>query len=188
MTMDGVNGQQPVTTTFTTTAQASTPEDMGSVSQSMNKALQDGLSGADRKIDAPETETLTPNERKAWIKEYQNTHNCTKKEAMAAFDREFGKIDKMSHKEAKAWVKDYMAKNDCSKKEAKAAFKEKFGYDVPLSLGAKIDRALLMVSGGSLLQVLGLVDTATGGKAGVKKFVSGQGNNDAKYVKNETEL
>ena len=43
-------------------------------------------------------EELTKKDRKAWIKNYQETHNCSKKEAKNAFEAEFEKLDKMSQK------------------------------------------------------------------------------------------
>ena len=102
---------------------------------------------------------------------------------------EFGKLDKMSHKDAKAWLKEHMEQTGCSKKEAKEAFKEQFGYSYPLSFGQKFGRRLLTflsplpgVSGG----VAVLLDKSLDGKLGIKKFASGQGNNDATYIKRDT--
>ena len=86
----------------------------------------------------------------------------------------------MSRKEAKAWVKEYMTSNGCSKKEAKEAFQKEFGYSMPLSVLQKAGRFLALNNPIGFLATV--VDEATDGKLGVKKFTTGQGNNDAKYI------
>ena len=88
------------------------------------------------------SERLTKKDKKEWIKQYQAEHNCTKKEAKEAFDKEF-KYDVMPHKEAKEWIKNYMEQTGCSKKEARTAFKEEFGYNVPDSTLSEIAKFLL---------------------------------------------
>ena len=179
MTIDKLNGNKLVAAG--TGIAASKLTAANSTSHADEIALQNGLSGADKKYDAPKTETMTPNERKAGIKEYQENNNCSKKEAKAAFDREFGEIDKMSRKEAKEWLKSKMEETGCTKKEAKEAFKEEFGYDVPLSIGTKIGRhallALGLPVGGGGVSFIGSLALAG------SKFLTGQGKNDAKYEK-----
>ena len=90
----------------------------------------------------------------------------------------------MLRKEAKALLKEYMEQTGCSKKEAKKVFEEKFGYSVPLSKMQKFLRFAAVV-----ITPVGVAaaaaDGATDGKLGIKKFVTGQGNNDAAYVKKE---
>ncbi len=85
---------------------------------------------------------MSSKDRKAWIKDYQATHNCSKKEAKQAFKEQF-EYDVMSHKDAIAWVKNYMKEHNCKKSEAKDAFKDKFGYEVPLSTIGKVGRMLV---------------------------------------------
>ena len=77
--------------------------------------------------------------------------------------------------------------DSCSKKEAIEAFKEQFGYSYPLSFGQKLGRLFLVTISpipGLSGAVTGVLDKLTNGKLGIKKFVTGQGNNDAAYVKN----
>lgn len=111
---------------------------------------------------------FTRNDAKAWKKSYREQTGATRKEANAAFNEQFEKLDKMSRKDAKAWVKNYRQEHNCSKKEAKAAFKEEFGYDVPLS---KLTQALRYYSSG-LVGILA---------------VHADINNDAAYVKKQEE-
>lgn len=178
MSIDGVN----LNVESTVTAKASTTASAQASANTVASTLRDSLTGANRKQKEIQNETLTPNERKAWIKDYQAAHNCTKKEAKAAFDKEFGKLEMMSRKDAKNWVKAKMQETGCSKKEAKEAFKQEFGYDVPLSFVAQIARQTLI----GLAPIVAVADKAAGGKLGIEKFVTGQGNNDANYQKRLT--
>lgn len=182
MTMiDGVNGAKNTgaTTAAEQTNNISTAENE---SKKLNQALQDELTGAARK-DVDKMDTLTPNEKDQLIKYYQDC-GYSKQEAEELFNSKADKLETMSRKEAKAWLKEYMEQTGCSKKEAKKAFEEKFGYSVPLSKMQKFLRFAAVV-----ITPVGVVaaaaDGATDGKLGIKKFVTGQGNNDAAYVKKE---
>lgn len=179
MAIDGVNSQQNVK--GAQTAKASAEANAQASAKAASQALQSALNGADRKA-SEQNETMTPNERKAWIKDYQAAHNCSKKEAKEAFDKEFGKIDRMPHKDAKAWVKNYMEQKGCTKKEAKAAFKEQFGYNMPLSRTTQQLRSMLLAFN-PLTNIGTTIDGVTGRKLGLLKFATGRGNNDAKYEK-----
>lgn len=116
------------------------------------------------------------------IKYYQD-NGYTKSEAEKLFNSKADKLDKMSRKEAKAWCKDYMEKNGCSKKEAKEAFKQEHGYSVPLNSFQKLGRIFTLANPVGFIALV--ADEATRGKLGVNKFVTGQGNNDAKYIAKE---
>jgi len=178
MAIDGVNSQQEVKSTRT--AQASATAYAQACAKANAQALQSALNGSDRKQDDVQNERMSRNERKAWIKDYQTAHNCSKKEAKAAFDREFQKIDRLRYKEAKQWIKEQMETTGCTKKEAKEAFKQEFGYDMPLSpLTQRLRGALIAFN--PLTNIGTTIDGLTGGKLGLMKFVSGRSNNDARF-------
>lgn len=128
---------------------------------------------------------FTRNDRKAWIAEHKEEYG-SKKAARKAFDEQFEEIDKMSRKEAKAWVKEKMAETGCSKKEAKAMFKQEFGYDVPMSRFTKMLRAAVLENPIGML--LFAADGISDGKVGIHKFITGEGNNDAAFVKKSFEV
>ena len=178
MSIDGVNSQQQVKQVAAKEQVQATAQ---VTAQATAEALQSALNGTDRK-SAQDLGALTPNERKELIKYYQEC-GYSKKEAEALFDSKAAKLEKMSRKEAKNWCKEYMQQNGCSKKEAKEAFKNEFGYDVPLSFGAKVLRSALFSSG--VGAIVTLADKLSGGKLGVKKFVTGQGNNDVAYARRD---
>ena len=178
MAIDGVNSQQDVKSVQT--AKAGATANAQASADATASALQSALNGQDRKQQEVQNERMTPNERKAWIKDYQAAHNCSKKEAKEAFNNEFQKIDRLSHKEAKQWIKEQMDATGCSKKEAKAAFKEKFGYDMPLSRTTQQLRGIL-IAFNPLTNIGATIDGVTGRKLGLLKFVSGKGNNDARF-------
>ena len=177
--VNGVNVAKPMTQ-VANDRQGIVKDNIPKSTRELDRAIQDGLTGADRK-EVDKSDTLTPNEKKELIKYYRE-QGYSKKEAEAIFNSKADKLDKMSRKEAKSWLKDYMAENGCSKKEAKAAFKEQFGYSVPLSMGQQMLRFTII---GPLGAVGQFADQLSGGKLGLNKFVTGQGNNDAAYVKKQ---
>lgn len=123
--------------------------------------------------------TITENEKKDLIKSYREM-GYSRKEAKKLFESNTTTIEKMSRKEAKKWVKEYMANTGCTKKKAKEAFQKEFGYSMPLSELQKFRRTLALANPVGV--IADFIDRATGGKLGIKKFTTGEGNNDAKYV------
>lgn len=69
-----------------------------------------------------EPERMSRHDRKEWIKEYAEEHNCSKSDAKKAFNEEY-ETDMMSRKDAKSWCKDYMEKMDVPKKRQKPPLK-----------------------------------------------------------------
>lgn len=177
--IDGVNGgakNAQVSQSGTPNA----PIDVKSkANEKLNQELMNELSGANRKETSQAARALTPNEAKELIKYYQE-QGYSKKEARALLNSKAERLEMMSRKEAKAWCKNYMQENGCSKKEAKQAFKEEFGYSVPLSSLQKGLRQMATMT--PLGAIATIVDGFAGGKLGVMKFVTGQGNNDGAWV------
>lgn len=177
MRLDGTNFEGVQIGSMKQTAQV---QQDSAKKEKLNADLQEGLNGSAAKKQAPsKQDTITPNERKELIKWYKEC-GYTTKEAKAMFDSKADELEKMSRKEAKNWCKNYMEENGCSKKEAKQAFKDQFGYSVPLNKYQKVLRTCLTFGG-----IGQAVDIATGGKLGIRKFVLGNGNNDAAYVKKD---
>ena len=171
MTIDALKGQNGITST----TQTSAPKKSNKTEEKSTQ-LSEALAGKTK------NNTLSENGKKELIKYYQD-NGYTRSEAEKLFNSKADKLDKMSRKEAKAWCKDYMEKNGCSKKEAKEAFKQEHGYSVPLNGFQKIGRMFALLN--SIGTVAIIADEASSGKLGVKKFVTGQGNNDAKYIAKE---
>lgn len=126
-------------------------------------------------------ELMTSKDKKAWIKNYRETHNCSKREAYDAFYAKFEKAN-MSRKEAKAWMKAYSEENGVSKKEAKAAFEKEHGYPAPSSKTSSFFKCLLLMCMTPVTVPIGLADHASGGKLGfIDEFQNFMGNNDVRY-------
>lgn len=175
MTINGINGTNGANEPQRTAAKADPNAKAEAENKKISQELSEELSGATRK------NAITENDKKDLIKHYREM-GYSRSQAEALFDSKAERLEKMSRKDAKAWVKDYMEKNGCSKKEAKEAFKQEHGYSVPLSFGQKLLRAGALAISGPIGLVATAVDGFTGGKLGVQKFQTGQGNNDAKYV------
>lgn len=163
-----------------TASEQKTPAVKEDGKEQLNAEITEALIGSQENESPQKLDTITPNERKALIKYYQE-QGYSKKEAEELFESKADKIDKMSRKEAKKWCKEYMEKNRCSKKEAREAFKQEFGYSVPLSAFQKTLR--LSAINNPIGIVVGIADSFANGKLGFKKFFTGQGNNDAAYVR-----
>lgn len=98
MSIDGVNGIKQTATAASSAAQndgtANKPEKMNSVFQETKTALAIAAEESIKEISVPEnqqkTEKISRKDAKEWIKKYIEETGCSKKEAKAAFEQEFG--------------------------------------------------------------------------------------------------